>query len=139
MAKVSMKALSKKMRNLDYCMMTTATAGGALSSRPMSNNGEVEYDGNSYFFTWKKSRLVKDLKKNSRVNLEFMGAKRLFVSVTGQAKLTDNRAKMADHWTKELKTWFKDGVDTDGLVMVQVAAKRIKFWQDEQEGEVVVR
>jgi general stress protein 26 len=78
MAKKSLHEVSQKLRNLDLCMMTTIT----------KNNGDVEYDGNSYFFTWRKSRLAKDLKKNSHVNLAFNGKKALFVSVAGKAKLS---------------------------------------------------
>ena len=140
MAKVSMKALSKKMRNLDYCMMTTATAGGALSSRPMSNNGEVDYDGTSYYFTFDQSRTVADIRRNDKVSLAFQGtqSKSFSVSVEGKAKLVEDKKQMADHWTPDLDRWFKDGLDTPGIVMIQVDAKRIHYWAGEDDGEVKV-
>ena len=47
MAKVSLSDISKKMRKLDICMISTVGAYGHLTSRPMSNNGDVEYEGNS--------------------------------------------------------------------------------------------
>ena len=138
MAKKTLKDISKKMRDLDLCMMTTITKNGMTASRPMSNNGDVEYDGNSYYFTFEKSRLVKDLEKNKHVTLTFTGAKKLFLSVTGKAKLVRSKDKMAEHWVKSLDQWFKDGIDTKGVVMIHVNAKRIKYWQEEQEGEVVL-
>lgn len=136
MPKKSLKDISKKMKDLDLCMMTTVTSGGMTASRPMSNNGEVEYDGNSYFFTWGKSRLAKDLKRNPHVNLAFNGPKKLFVSVTGKAKLTKDPEQMAEHWNDSLNQWFKDGVETKGVVMIKVKARRIKYWQNEEEGEM---
>ncbi|MBC7387424.1 MAG: pyridoxamine 5'-phosphate oxidase family protein [Cryobacterium sp.] len=136
MAKKSLKEISKKMRNVDLCMMTTITSSGMTASRPMSNNGDVEYDGNSYFFTWEKSRLIKDLKKNNHVNLSFKGKKDLFISVAGKAKLVHSRTKMEKHWVKDLDVWFEDGLDTPGIVMIHVLAKHVKYWQKEEEGEV---
>ena len=45
---------------------------------------------------------------------------------------------MEEHWLKELEQWFKDGLDTKGIVMIHVKAKRIKYWHNEDEGEVKV-
>jgi general stress protein 26 len=137
--KMSLKKMSKMMRKLDLCMMTTITTNGMTASRPMSNNGDVEYDGNSYFFTWEKSHLVKDLKKNPHVNLSFNGKKKVYISVSGKAKLVTDRDVMEEHWTKDLEIWFKDGLDTKGLVMIQVIASRLKYWEGEDEGEVVLK
>lgn len=134
MAKKSLKEISKKMRSLDVCMMSTGS-GSAVVSRPMSTNGDVEYDGNSYFFTWEDSKLVKDLKKKPAVNLAFHGKRDLFVSVTGKAKVVRDQAKFEEHWVKSLDAWFKDGPQTEGVVMLVVAAKRVTYWQREEMGE----
>ncbi len=137
MAKASLKEISKKLKDIDLCMMTTVGPHGVVESRPMSNNGQVEYDGNSYFYTWEDSQLVKDLKKNKNVNLGFNGKKRLFVSVTGKARLTKNKKELEEHLTDGLDRWFKKGPETPGVVMVHVKAKRVKYWQDEEEGEFI--
>lgn len=38
-----------------------------------------------------------------------------------------------------LKQWFPEGVDTPGIVLVPVEAKRIRYWQQEDEGELLVK
>jgi general stress protein 26 len=134
----SLGAVSKKMQKLDICMMTTKSKTGQLSSRPMSNNGDVEYNGNSFFFTYEGAKTVKDITENAAVNLSFAGPKDLYISIVGTAKLIRTKAKMEEHWLKELEQWFKDGLDTEGIVMIHVKAKRIKYWQNEEEGEVHV-
>jgi general stress protein 26 len=139
MAKKSMKALAKLMADLDLCMLTTVAARGMTSSRPMSNNGDVEYDGNSYFFTWAKSQMARDIVNNPHVNLSFVGSKRfqkIFVSVAGKAKVIKDRRFMEDHWNKDLEIWFKKGLDTPGLAMIHVKANSIKYWHGREEGEV---
>lgn len=138
MSKTTLKSISKKMKKLDLCMMTTVTSKGMTASRPMSHNGDVNFKGFSYFFTWEKSQLVKDLTKNTHVNLAFIGKKKLYISVTGKAKLIRKTELMKDHWNKDLEVWFKDGLETPGIVMIEVKAARLKYWQDEEEGEVVL-
>lgn len=136
MEKNNLKDISSKMRNLDICMMTTHSRNGVLASRPMSNNGDVEYDGNSYFFTYKESDVVEHIEANDNVNLSFCGQKNLYISVVGKAKLTEDKTELKEHWVKELNNWFKDGLETPGITMIHVKAITIKYWQGEDEGEV---
>ena len=49
--------------------------------------------------------------------------------------LRDKR-KYAEHWTRGLVRWFGQGVDTPGLVMIKVHAKRMHYWDGEEEGEI---
>jgi general stress protein 26 len=139
MAKKTLKEISKKMRKLDFCMLTTVTGRGMAASRPMSNNGDVEYDGNSYFFSWDDSHVAKDLKKNANFNLSFNGDKKVFISVSGKAKLVKNRAQMQEHWNPDLEKWFEDGINTEGLVMIHAKAQRLKYWDGEDEGELIIK
>lgn len=138
MAKAQLSDISAKMKSLDICMMTTRAANGDLLSRPMSNNGDVEYDGNSYFFTYDKSALVKELEEDPQLNMSFNGKDGLYISVTGKAKLIEDKAAMQEHWLDELNKWFPDGVDTAGVIMIHVKASLLKFWHGEEQGEVEI-
>ncbi|MPY66825.1 pyridoxamine 5'-phosphate oxidase [Deinococcus sp. SDU3-2] len=132
----AMSTLAQKMRGMDYCLLTTVSSHGRLASRPMSNNGEVEYNGTSYFFTWADSRMAKDIAGNKHVQLNFKADKGfLFVSVQGEARVLTDRRVMKDHWHEELRQWFKEGLDTEGLVMLVVDAKRIQWW-GEEDGQI---
>ena len=130
--------IAEKMRDIDITMLSTHTDGGAIAARPMSNNREVEYDGDSYYFTWEQSRLVEDIRRDARVGLSFQGRKGFAVAVEGQAEVIKDKAAFEDHWTDGLDDWFKDGVDTDGLVMIKVHADRVHYWDGEDNGEVRV-
>ena len=136
MADLKLEDISQKMRKIDYCMMTTKAADGELASRPMSTNGDVEYDGNSWLFSSEKQDLVKELEANPEVNLSFTGDKKLFISVAGEAELIRDREQMKEHWQESLEQWFQDGVDTPGIVMIHVKGKQLKYWQNWDSGEV---
>ncbi len=137
--KPSLKSIAKLMSKLDLCMMTTITPRGLTASRPMSNNGDVKYNGKSYFFTEGKSHVAKEILKNKHVGLSFISngiLKKTFVSVSGNAKLIKDREKMREHWNKDLEIWFDKGIETPGITMIEVDAKHIKYWSGREEGEL---
>ena len=139
MATVKLGDLSKKMARLDVCMMTTKASRGGLSSRPMSNNGDVEYDGNSYFFTYEDSKVASELKANKSVSLGFQGKDMLFITIAGKATLVKSKTRLQQHWLDELKMWFKEGIETTGIIMIHVKADSIKYWHKEEQGEIKVK
>jgi general stress protein 26 len=144
MATKTLADLSEKMRDIDFAMLSTHTKGGAIGARPMSNNREVDYDGDSYYFTWDKSLMVEDIEADPQVGLSFLGKsgvlgmRPFFVAVEGGAELIHDKAQFAAHWTKDLDRWFEDGIHTAGLVMIKVHASRLHYWDGEDEGELLV-
>ncbi|MGN8001351.1 pyridoxamine 5'-phosphate oxidase family protein [Sphingomonas sp. 22176] len=144
MAEMTLEDLSKKMGKIDFGMLSTRTDGGAIASRPMSNNGEVEYRGDSYFFSYDSARTIADIEAEPRVGLTFTGAAGLlggpplFVAVEGDADLVRDKAQFAEHWTKDLDRWFEQGIDTPGVVMIHVRAQRLHYWNGSDEGEIAL-
>ncbi|AZY92375.1 MULTISPECIES: pyridoxamine 5'-phosphate oxidase family protein [Paracoccus] len=137
--------LAKAMGKIDFAMLTTRTEGCQLATRPMSNNSDVEWDGDSYYFTYDDTRTVSDIERDPHVALSFqgragiLGAPPLFVAVEGEAGIIRDKATFADHWTSDLERWFPDGIDTPGMALIKVAAVRIHYWDGEEEGEVAPR
>jgi len=144
MSDMTMKDLSAAMGDIDFCMLSTRTQGGEIAARPMSNNGDVAYEGTSFFFSYEDARTISDIERDPKVGLGFQGKKGLlgrpplFISVEGHAKLIRDKAAFEQHWTKDLDIWFRDGIDTPGLVLIEVRAARIHYWNGEDEGEVPV-
>jgi len=143
MTTLTLPELAKKMAGIDFTMLQTH-AGGQIAGRPMSNNGDVDYDGDSWFFTMENTDMVREISADPNVALGLTGSKSLlgkpplFVHVQGRAALIRDRATMAQHWVKDLERWFEQGVDTPGLVLIHVHANRIHYWDGEDEGEIVV-
>ena len=140
----SLRDISEKVREIDFAMLLTHTEGGDIAGRPMSNNRDVEYDGDSFFFTLENTRLVDNIERDSKVALSYAGSKGLlgqppvFICMQGEAELIRDRAEFEAHWVQDLERWFQNGVDTRGLVLIKVRATRIHYWDGENEGEVVV-
>lgn len=135
MKKASIKTIASKMRNLDFCMMITQDGKNTLHARPMSNNGEVAYDGTSWFFTYSDSNKVKQVKKNSTVSLIFQGEDMLMIECYGKASIIKQRAELEERWIPELKRWFPKGLDTAGICLLKIVATRVRYWDKKGEGE----
>ena len=43
---------------------------------------------------------------------------------------------MEGHWVPDLEQWFKDGIETKGLVLLAVKAQSIHYWNNYKEGEI---
>ncbi len=144
MSQMTLKSLSKKMADIDFAMLITKTKLGQVSARPMSNNGEVDFNADSYYFTWEDSRMTSDIERDKTVGLTFQGSKGLlgkpplFVSVEGEAELIREKTHFVEHWKPELDRWFKQGIDTPGVTMIKVKAQRVHYWDGEDQGELVV-
>ncbi len=136
--------ISDAMRKIDFCMLTTRSEGGELASRPMSNNGDVRYEGDSFFFSYDDARSVTDIRHDPKVGVSFAGGKGvfgrppIFIHVEGHAELIQDRQAFKAHWVPDLERWFKDGIDTPGLTLIRVRARRVHYWDGEDEGEVKV-
>jgi general stress protein 26 len=134
--------LSEKMRDIDFCMLSTRAPNGAIASRPMSNNRDVDYDGDSFFFTCDDAEMVADIQRDPQVGLGFQGKSGLFgvrpffAAIEGRAELIRDKDRFEAHWTPALDSWFKQGVDTPGLTMIKVHAERVHYWDGEEAGEV---
>ncbi|SOB80520.1 General stress protein 26 [Sphingomonas guangdongensis] len=140
----SLADLAEKMRDIDFCTLSTRTSGGAIAGRPMSNNRDVAYDGDSWFFSYEQARTISDIEADPNVGLSYQGKSGLlgmrpfFLTIEGRATLIRDKAQFEAHWTKDLDRYFPQGVDTPGIVLIQVHASRAHYWDGEDEGEVTL-
>ncbi|WP_066798288.1 pyridoxamine 5'-phosphate oxidase family protein [Sphingomonas soli] len=136
--------IAAMMRDIDFAMLSTHSDGGTIASRPMSNNRDVDYDGDNWFFALEDTRLVSDIRANPSVSLGFQGKagllkmKPVFVSIEGTASIIQDKAAFEAHWAKDLDMWFEQGVDTPGLVLIQVHGERAHYWDGEDQGDLVI-
>ena len=139
--------VAEMMRDIDFCMLSTIASDGAIASRPMSNNRNVEFDGESWFYTTEDAGMVADIDANPQVGLTYAGSAGLasiigkpgaFIDVRGEATLVRDKVQIAAHWEKNLDRWYPQGIDTPGIVMIRVHASRIHYWDGDDEGEVML-
>jgi len=141
---LTLAEISKTIAEIDFAMLSTRASNGFVSARPMSNNGEVEYDGDNYFFAFEDSHTVADIERDPKIGLTFVAAKSLlgkpgtFIAIEAQAELIRDKTQFAAHWNDDIEVWAKQGIDTPGLVLIKAHAVRIHAWHGHEERELVV-
>lgn len=142
MTSMTLEDLSSQLKKIDFCMLSTNAGSGRISSRPMSNNGDVEYDGDSWFFSYEDTRKIAEIEGIKNVSLTFtappslLGKPGIFIAIEGIASLVRDKTAFEKHWLADLERWFPEGIDTPGLVLIKVSASSIQYWDGEENGEV---
>lgn len=135
MAKPTRDDVIALMKTMDLCFMATKDGDG-LCSRPMSNNAQVDWDGDNWFFSNEDTRKIRQIETDPTVMLDFNGEKD-WVSLRGTARLHRNdKALFEEHWSKDIDRWFPEGIDTPGLVLIQVTASEAELFGASGEGIV---
>ena len=133
----SMSDIAKKLKQIDIAMFVTKTGSeSAIAARPMSNNGDVsESDGTTYHFTTDDGRMDEDLQRSDQCGATYTDGE-FFCAVQGHGKLHTDRSTLEKHWVPDLEKWFENGLDTEGLILIEVKPDRIAWWDGREEGEL---
>lgn len=122
------RRIAEAISDIDICMLVTRSQDG-LRGRPMSNNGKVEYDGDSWFFSYRDTPKVEAIDADPRVELAYLGTdKGAWVSIEGRAEIVDDDARKQELWEDSLAGWFKEGPEDDDVILIKVGAERIHAW-----------
>ena len=123
----SIEKIRELTEGMDFCMLTTID-GGYLRSRPMSTQ-KFEFDGDLWFFTSDNTHKIAEIEKDNRANAAYSNPDdNLYLSVSGQAEVVKDRAKIEELWSPVLKAWFPEGLDDPHLCLLKVAVEQAEYW-----------
>jgi general stress protein 26 len=120
--------LEQSIEGIYIATMTTLTPDGKLHGRPMATQ-QVEFDGDLWFYTYKDSSKVKEIRQNPQVQLGYnKDEKQTWVDVTGKAEIIEDDAKKKELWYEELRRYFPDGPEDDSVVLIKVKTDEAEIW-----------
>src|SRR6185436_12778667 len=104
------------INKIDICIFATRGEEGQLHARPMSNNGQVEWDGRSWFFAPSDGRLIAELRADPSAVLAYRAEEGFtFVSVSGTATIETDAELKKRYWLSELERWFPEGPEDESV------------------------
>ncbi len=126
-----LETLREMVKDIDFCMLTTVDEKGDLHSRPMSSNGDIDPDGDIWFFTGVSSHKVSEVASAPQVNLSFADTKnQRYISVSGTAELVRDRKKIEELWKPEFRMWFPKGTDDPEVALLRVSLQKAEYWDN---------
>ena len=103
----------------------------------MSNNGEVEFDGDVWFFSAADSRKVAEIRQMNQVHLAYSDPQKFrFVSMAGVASLISDATKKEQLWVKDLDRWFPNGPTDENVLLIKVTPRKVGIWDGEDEDQL---
>ena len=137
--------LYELIEDIEVAMLTTRRRDGSLVSRPMATQHRA--DGAHFWFVAESgSPKLQEIAVDPNVNLAYYKDRtREWVSVSGIAKLSRDRAKIRELYETSWKAWFGDrGGNQDGgpedprMVLIGVDARAAHFMTVEKSAPVAV-
>lgn len=128
---MDLKKLAEMIKDIKFTMFTTVSEDGSMNSRPMATQ-KIEsetFDGRLWFFTKKDTHKVQAIEHDQHVNLAYANPdKQRYVSITGRARVVDNKEKMKELWNPALKAWFPEGLDDPQISLISVNVESAELW-----------
>ena len=122
------------MEETRIAVLTYVSLEGALVSTPM---GTQDFDdpATTWFITERSSDKVRALEADPRVNVSY-SSKAGWVSLTGTAHVSDDRAKLRDLWDASAGAFMSGGPDDPDNVLLRIDGATAEYW--ESPGKVAV-
>lgn len=133
------ETLGSMIKDIKFTMMTTVAEDGSLYSRPMATQKLYvdEFTGRLWFFSKKNSPKNHSIENDQHVNLAYAEPdKQRYVSVSGRATISEDKAKMKELWNPFLKAWFPEGIDDPEISLIAVDVESAEIW-DSPSSKVV--
>jgi general stress protein 26 len=114
------------MEKIGFCMLSTLD-GDAIRARPMA--ARVDRAENAiYFLTDINSHKDDEIAKRPNVGLAFADTDgQKYVSVTGRASVSNDRAKIKDLWSPAAKAWW-ESADDPAIRVLKVEPDDAQYW-----------
>lgn len=114
------------MEKIGFAMLVTHD-GDKLRARPMS--AHVERNSNAiYFLTDARRHKDDEIARNPSINLSFADAgAQKYVSLTGTAVVSNDRAKIKELWSTPAKAWW-DSAEDPNIRVLKITPDDAEFW-----------
>ena len=109
--KAELDKLHELIDDIEIAMMTTRRSDGHLVSRAMATQKRAA-GADLWFVTSADTCKLDELEDEPHVNLAYYKDRtREWISISGMAKVTQDRAKIHELYAKDWKAWFQDEGD----------------------------
>ena len=132
--------IASLINQIDICLFATRGDDGQLHARPMSNNGQVEWDGQSWFFAPTDGRLVTELRADPAAVAAYRAEEGFaFVSVSGRATIETDPELKQRYWLDDLERWFPNGPADPNVALIRLDAEEAQWWTEDGDGMADLR
>lgn len=129
----SLEELRQLLGELDTVMLTTVTPEGLVRSRPMAvQEPDDALRGDLWFVTAIDSAKVGEIANEQQVGVSgYRPSDRAYLSISGRARVKQDRALARRLFTPAWKSWFTLGADDPTIAFLELDVERAEYWEPE--------
>lgn len=117
------------LKKFNTAMLVTHGRDAIEHARPMGI-AHLEENCDLWFFTDRISEKTREIRQDAKVLLVFQKDHGAYLSLTGRAQLSEDKAKAVEFWKESYKTWFPGGVNDPGLLLIRVSVHETEYWDN---------
>jgi general stress protein 26 len=116
------------IKDIKVAMMVTMDSEGHHFARPMvAQQPDAHHD--LWFFTSLDSPKVQEIISNPEVLLSYADpASNAYVSISGDAAVVTDRAKIDELWSESFKAWWPNGKTDPNVTLICVSPRSAEYW-----------
>ena len=121
--------LRELLKHFPIAFMVTIS-GGRAHARPLGVvSKSEEFDGTLWFITDRRSHKVDEIGHGAETSLTFQNDERgTYAHMRGRATVVEDRARLAELYTTDQRTWFPDGLDDPNMTLVRFDVEDADYW-----------
>jgi len=125
--------LWKLIKDIKFGMFTHRNAHGVLHGHPLTTqNQSVDENAKLYFFVQRDSEIASAVASDRQVCVTYADpGSDSYVSVSGEARIEDNQAKINELFTEMTKAWFPGGPTDRSLALLTVRMRHAEYWEND--------
>lgn len=131
MGQEAIEKLKDMVDKIDMGMMGTYQEGSEfIYAVPMSRQ-EVDEQGNIWYLLSSESETYHNLEKNKNVSILFSDTSNFnFLSLNGQAEISQDQARIDKYWNKMVEVWFEKGKEDPRIRVLKVVPSEAHYWDN---------
>ena len=125
------------IKDMKFGMFTHRHTNGQLHAHPLTTqNRSLDESGTLYFFVSRATELGQRIQSDGNVCVSYGdSSKDTWVSISGTARISEDRALKEKLFNPMVKAWFPGGLDDPNLELVEVRVQHAEYW-DIQESKM---
>lgn len=126
-----LKILSSAIEDISFAMLGTIGDEKSIHCRPMATLSleHFQADHTLWFFSKRNSQKITEIENDQRVTVTYTNPNQhRYVSVYGEAVITEDPDRIKAYWKPSMKIWFPDGPEDPDLSLIGVRVKNAEVW-----------
>lgn len=118
------------IKGIRFGMLAHRHSEGALHAHPLTTQNRSLNPGEPlYFFVSRKTEVGQRLRSDGSVCVTYADPEKdVYVSITGQARISEDLARKKELFNAIAKAWFPGGAEDPDLELVEVELQHAEYW-----------